>query len=143
MFKMLDKLRQRKQIKESVNDFNAIREADFDDIWKIECNNNLLVALNGWLCRKCSYGENIETLTDAEKAFYFVVQLEGEVNNGGFSQFFYNSSGDFANETPAALRKIGADKTADICDRALAAFGGAVPRNRDERETMLDETSTD
>jgi len=34
-------------------------------------------------------------------------------------------------------------KTADICDRALAAFGGAVSKNRDERETMLDDTLTD
>ena len=44
---------------------------------------------------------------------------------------------------PAALRQIGADKTADICERVLAAFGDVVPQNRDEREKMLDDTFTD
>ncbi|MDD2361690.1 MAG: DMP19 family protein [Oscillospiraceae bacterium] len=126
-----------------LDSFNTIWECDYDDIWNIGERNSLVIAMNGWLCRKCNYGENIDKLTDAEKALYLVIQLEGEVNNGGFSQFLYNSSGDFANETPAALLKIGAEKTAEICDRVLAAFGGLVSRNREERETFLDNAFTD
>ena len=103
----------------------------------------MLIALNGWLCRKSNYGEKIEKLSSAERVFYLVFQLEGEVNNGGFPQFLYNGSGDFANESAAALREIGAEKMAEICDRVLSEFGGAVPKNRDERETMLDNTFTD
>ena len=143
MFKFFEENKQPKQTEAEPNHFDAIWEADFDDIWKIECKNNMLIALNGWLCRKSNYGENIEKLSDVEKAFYFVFQLEGEVNNGGYSQFFFNSSGDFANETPAALREIGAGKMAEICERALAVFGGAVPKNRDEREAMLDNAITE
>lgn len=133
----------RKSKDNTLDSFNSIWECDFDDIWKFGDRNSLVIAMNGWLCRKCNYGENIEKLTDTEKVFYLVVQLEGEVNNGGFSQFFYNNSGDFANETPDALQKIGADKTADICSRALAAFGGTVPEDRNERESMLDDIFTD
>ena len=127
----------------SVNYFKELWDTDFDDIWNIENKNNLLIALNGWLCRKSSYGENIENLSDAERVLYLTFQLEGEVNNGGFSQFLYNSSGDFANDSVAALHEIGADKTAEICTRVLSEFGGAVPKNRDERETMLDNSFTD
>jgi len=143
MFKFFDKLKQRKNIKKSVNDFNNLWETDFDDIWNIENKNNMLIALNGWLCRKSNYGENIEKLSRAERVFYLVSQLEGEVNNGGFSQFLYNSSGDFANDSTIALREIGAEKMAEICDRVLSEFGGAVPQNRDEREVMLDDTFND
>lgn len=140
MFKLFDKFRQRKNIKKSVNDFNTLLKTDFDDIWNIDIKNNLLIALNSWLCKKCNYGDNIEKLSPAEKTFYLVFQLEGEVNNGGFSQFFYNSSDNFANDTAAALREIGAEKTAVICDRALAAFGGTIPINRD---VMLNNIFTD
>ena len=143
MFKIFNKLKQKKQIKDSIDDFMNLWETDFDDIWSIDIKSNLLVALNGWICKKSNYGENFEILSQAEKVFYLVFQLEGEVDNGGFSQFFYNSSGDFSNETPAALREIGANKTAAICDKALFPFGGALPQNRDEREAVLDNLLTD
>lgn len=143
MFKLFDKLKQRKQIKESVNDFDALWDTDFDDIWNIENKNSFLIALNGWLCKKSNYGEYMGKLSDAEKAFYLVFQLEGEVNNGGFSQYFYNSSGNSANETANALCEISADKTAKIYKKALAALGSVVPKNRDERETMLEGIITD
>ncbi len=143
MFHFIQKLRLKKQVKASVNDFHALWETDFDDIWRMDIKNNLLVALNGWLCKKSNYGENIGNLSGAEKTFYLIFQLESEVNNGGFSQYYYNSSGDFANDIAAALRDIGAYKTADLCDKALAAFGGALPKNRDEREALLDSAFTD
>ena len=127
------------------NDINAIKDVDldFDDIWKIENKNDFLIALNGWLYKKVNFGEYIEKLSNAEKAFFLVFQLEGEINNGGFSQLFYNSSGDFAGDTAAALREIGAYKVAEIYGRALAACGGTLPKNRDIRKTMLDAVITD
>ena len=48
--------------------------------------------------------------------------LEREVNNGGYSQFFLNSSGEFAGITEEALRSIGCPKTADITRTAIAAI---------------------
>lgn len=85
--------------------------------------------------------ENIgfEKMTIAEQTFLCVWHLDGEVNNGGFDQFFWNSSGDYANETPSALDKIGAAKTADIVRRANKLFNNSSPsKNRASRQNELD-----
>jgi len=131
------------QMGNSVNDFKELWDTDFDDIWKIENENNFLIAMNGWLCKKCDYGENIEKLSHAERVFYVVFELEAEVNNGGFSQYLYNSSGNFANEIVKALSEIGADKTSDICDKAFAALGGEIPEDWELRQEKLESMITD
>jgi hypothetical protein len=48
--------------------------------------------------------------------------LEREVNNGGYGQFFANSSSEFAPVIEAALRAIDCPKTADITRDAVAAL---------------------
>jgi hypothetical protein len=45
--------------------------------------------------------------------------LEAEVNNGGFNQFFYNSSGEFVDEAMNGCIAIGATRTAKIVSRAV------------------------
>jgi hypothetical protein len=86
-------------------------------------------------------------LTPAEQVFFCVWTLEAEVNNGGFSQFYYNSSGDIAVDVPGALRAIGADQTASIVDRANALFGPDGPSAdsdaRQERLEDLEESAED
>lgn len=79
-------------------------------------------------------------LTPAEQVFFCVWTLEAEVNNGGFSQFYFNSSSEVIAEAPGALRAIGADHTASIVDRANALFGpDGPPADRDERQERLEE----
>lgn len=95
------------------------------------------------VCEKCEYGDRIDKLNEYEKVFYITQTLEQEVNNGGFSQFFYNSSGDFSNELEDAFTKIGALKTAKICNKALSVFKGTVPTNKDEREKLIDKLHCD
>jgi hypothetical protein len=131
------------QMGNAVTDFKELWDTDFDNIWDIENENNFLIAMNGWLCKKCNYGEDIEKLSHAERVFYVVYQLEGEVNNGGFSQYLFNSSGNFANEIVEALREIGANKTADICDKALSALGGKIPEDWELRQEKLESMITD
>ena len=48
-----------------------------------------------------------DSLCPAEQVFICIDQLEREVNNGGFHQFFWNSAGDNTPETLAALEQIG------------------------------------
>ena len=127
----------------SINGFEKLWDTDFDDIWKMQNESDFLIAMNGWLCKKCNYGDNIEKLSYAERVFYTVFQLEGEVNNGGFSQYLYNSSGDFANEIVKALCEIKAYKTADICDAALTALGSEIPENWELRQEKLESMITD
>jgi len=64
-----------------------------------------------------------DMLSKAERAARCVWELEAEVNNGGFTQFFQNSSGEHAPDTPDTLRRIGAYAAADIVDAALVLVG--------------------
>ncbi len=68
-------------------------------------------------------------LTETEKIIYCIERLEKEVNNGGFIQFFFNSTGDYWQETLDALQKIKADKTAGMFKSSLAVFRMGHPYN--------------
>ena len=50
----------------------------------------------------------------AQQAIYMTWLLEGEVNNGGYNQFYANSSGQFYKHLPEALKLIGANKLANL-----------------------------
>ena len=107
------------------------------DIWKIKDQNKFIIALCDQTSQKCQDGDNMSALNAPERVFYITQLLEMEVNNGGFDQFFFNSSGNFSNEVVAAFTEIGAYRTAEICKKALTALGKAVPADRDERVKML------
>jgi hypothetical protein len=49
--------------------------------------------------------QHLERLSAPATVYYLVCTFEGEVINGGFSQFFSNSSGTFSQETVQALRR--------------------------------------
>jgi len=86
--------------------------------------------------------DGFDRLSDAEKNFVAIWTLEADVNNGGFDQYFFNSSGDYAFHAPKALKAIKAEAAAAIVDSANAIFGVAgPPRNRDERQKALERLS--
>jgi hypothetical protein len=72
---------------------------------------------------KVGYAE----LNAVDKVFICVWSLEGEVNNGGFDQYYFNTSDDWAFDTPNALRTIGATQTAAIVEHGNALFGDSGP----------------
>ncbi|MCK6459466.1 MAG: DMP19 family protein [Planctomycetes bacterium] len=79
-----------------------------------------------------------ERLTLAERVFRAIWELEGEVNNGGFEQYFFNTSGDTAFAVVDALREVGAHQAARIAEQANALFpGSACPKDRAERQKQL------
>lgn len=90
------------------------------------------------LCNICDYGQNIDLLNAYERTIFITQELENEVNNGGFSQFFDNSSGQFAYEIVQAFSIIGAVKTAEICAKAVGAFKHKLPTDWEERRALLD-----
>lgn len=68
-----------------------------------------------------------------QKVFSTIWSLESEVNNGGFVQYFQNSSGETAPFAVQALESIGAPQTAGICERAIArAFSNGLPKTAEE-----------
>jgi hypothetical protein len=58
----------------------------------------------------------------SRQAIYMISQLQAEVNNGGYNQFYFNSSGQFAAALPEALKLVGATKFADLTERANNTF---------------------
>jgi hypothetical protein len=100
--------------------------------------NNSIIEYDNHIGELCNYGGNLEKLTEAQKIFYLNQNLEREVNNGGFHQYFYNSSGDFAGKTVDGLIKIGAVKTASILRNAIEKFPGkVVPEDNSRRIALL------
>jgi hypothetical protein len=88
-----------------------------------------------------------KALSPAERVFLCVWNLEAEVNNGGFEQFYINSAGDNALATPIALREIGATQAAAIAEEANNVFPppgpAADPDDRAEALDRMGEVATD
>ena len=68
---------------------------------------------------------------------------QSEVNNGGFDQFFFNSTGVLAPEAEAGFRAIGLTGVADIVREAMARFGAEYPREQEVREAAMDAIPSD
>jgi hypothetical protein len=103
-------------------------------------SENKKIDLDNYIGELCSYGDDIDKLTEEQKQFYYNQCLEREINNGGFNQYFFNSSGDFAHKTVQSLQTIGATKTADILQKAIDQFPSSnVPEDRSERQKILEQ----
>jgi len=91
--------------------------------------NNILINLS--TSEKTSFGkEDFADQSIPQKVFSAIWEVESEVNNGGFSQYFLNSSAESASFVAEALETIGAPDTADICKRAItAAFPAGLPQS--------------
>jgi hypothetical protein len=77
-------------------------------------------------------------LTEPQLYYLTLRWLDGEVNNGGFSQYFFNSSGDLALHAVDAARAVGAPELAGILQKANALFGKKGPDpDRDKRMDQL------
>jgi len=111
---------------------------NIDSLLSSTDTNGSIIEFDNYICELCEWGESLDNLSDPQKVFYHNQELEREINNGGFEQYFLNSSGSFAHETMESLRAIGADRTAAILNDAIKQFpGGIVPKSTEERnETM-------
>ncbi len=77
-------------------------------------------------------------LTDNERYFVAVYGMDGEVNNGGFSQYFVNSSGDRWEDALAGLRQMGFVERLALFEEAIQPFGADGPsHDREVRQKQL------
>lgn len=80
-------------------------------------------------------------LSAAERYILAVEALEREVNNGGYDQFFLNSSHDFIDVIEEALKAVGCPKTAAMTKDAIHALGlGDSPTGEEAEAAVLAET---
>ena len=83
-------------------------------------------------------GANFRELDEADQVLLTIWGLEGDVNNGGFDQYYFNSSGNQAFFAPYALQKIGASEMAKIVADANNVFGpNGPPQERAVRQIFL------
>ena len=66
---------------------------------------------------------------------------DSEVCNGGFHQFFGNSTGIFAPEAAEGNRAIGLVPIADLIEHCMSLLGEPFPRDRGVRNDRLDQLS--
>ena len=93
----------------------------------IACKNthsiaSLLCAFEWGIQAKVGPGGE-EELTRDERLVLAVMALQREVNNGGYSQFFTNSSRRFVPIIVDSLRRIGCVRTEPTTTRAITALG--------------------
>ena len=113
------------------------KNMSIDEILQMEDPTSAIIELDDRVNELSDYGEDLSKLTEPQKVLLFVENLEREVNNGGFHQFYFNSSGDYAHETLDALKTIGANKMADILTKANSVWPNQqVPKDRTKRENI-------
>ena len=84
---------------------------------------------------------SLDALDRADRVFAAIWMLEAELNNGGFSQWMFNSYGDYAEFTVAALREVGTEQAAIVCERFFAMLPGGKPlRDQAARRAQLEAT---
>jgi hypothetical protein len=74
------------------------------------------------------------------RAIYTTWLVDAEVNAGGFHQYFFNSSGQYAGDALAAYELLGAEEYAAIMRSAIATYeidrGQLAPVEAEDPETF-------
>lgn len=82
--------------------------------------------------------KGLASFTPAERHVYAVQGMSREVNNGGFEQFFFNSSGELAFDLVPALEAMGSKDNLLIAKRAVARFGTPSSLAEETRHAHLE-----
>src|SRR5262245_54322172 len=95
-----------------------------------------------WLVEQvCLSPDGIYGLSPENRWFFAVFELEGEVYNGGFDQYFTNSSGDRYEHAVTGLQAMGATESLALLLAAKELLFGSnpVPGSQAERFEWMDD----
>jgi hypothetical protein len=99
-------------------------------------NDSLVLAFEQALDQKAErVGE--EGLTHEERVILAVEALEREVNNGGYDQFFFNSSNEYTPIIVDALNRIDCPMVADLTQQAIDSLGIEKPVSVDSINRLM------
>jgi HEAT repeat protein len=85
-------------------------------------------------------GAGADGLSEPQLYYLTLSWLDAEVRNGGFSQYFFNSSGDLAGHAVEAAGAVGATEAARVIRKAVELFGPDGPNP--DRDKRMDQLST-
>ena len=83
-----------------------------------------------------------DQLTYPERVFGLIWELESEVNNGGFEQYFSNSTGSLAPDIVNALKEVGANQMAEITQAAIDVVGEVQWSDDEARKATMSHLSS-
>lgn len=111
---------------------------DMDEIFALEDDTDFVTALSSALWDRTGFGKHLDAVSPEARVFCLCNALDAEVNNGGFSAFFYNPSGQWGPETTDALMTVGAPRTAELLRRFIALLPcDGYPRDITVRNEIL------
>lgn len=87
-----------------------------------------------WLVGKAQSDPGLATLSEAHRNYFAVGVLEGEVYNGGFDQFFSNSSGAYYALAAEGLEALKAEASLRLLQDAARLLFGEEPPPSDRQE---------
>lgn len=99
---------------------------DINEIFEISTPHDFANEIGYFFVLK-EMNQGYETLTTEQKYIAAIWELESEVNNGGFNQFYFNSAGDHALLTEKALTEIGSSSILNMLQKANSYFPGNSP----------------
>lgn len=136
------------EILKSVADFRnrPIHKTITVDIIDQTADDKLLPTVFDNLCEKLpkDYSKVTETVLNfskARQAIYLIWLLEAEVNNGGYNQFYFNSSSQFVELVPDALKLVGAKQFLDLTIKANNIFRSQNGNSKGNKDISLEEFS--
>lgn len=116
----------------------TIKKINIDSLLKRTDTVQILIAINDYITNQFDINGKPEQLSTEQINFHLIEELEMEVNNGGFSQYFYNSGGDYAHETLDALMAIKAFETHKLLQAAINEFPAQkAEKDRLKRQNVL------
>jgi len=118
--------------------------ADLNALLRIENDRELFHKVRDWIvAAKCEpmepYDSYSPRLSEGERCVILAWGFVVETTNGGLHQFLTNSTGDHAEETREAMRRIGAELAARALDstREILFGGNPIPSDPALREDIL------
>lgn len=109
---------------------HVARGLESDDRYVREAASEVLLARNGLPTPRTfvsHFFADDPRLTPPARHVAAILVLDGEVLNGGFSQYFFNSYGDAWTIALAGAKAMGANQYADLLEQAAATFGPKGP----------------
>lgn len=89
-----------------------------------------------------SYNQSLKNYSDEQKYVFAIWEYSLEVNNGGHTQFYYNSTGIVWEDAINGFQKIGLTEYYDIIKESISRFGKNPSKDRQKRQSQLDELTS-
>lgn len=125
-----------KEVTELKRRLQNVREVEDAFSWPNEYD--IVIALAGLTKERGKLrGIDLDDLSPNERVVIYIPWFDAEIANGGFHQFFTNSSGDYSFAILQSLKDINAENTVRLFEQALSVF--PIGKPSEDRFTRIDQ----